>query len=94
MVKAADAPISPVRRQRKLVTVTAPEKQEIKIETISNVEELSVKAKIKMMDSFVGTNPIQIDKSNNERSASTSSTDSRSSTTSSAASKSPLISPK
>ena len=46
------------RKQRKTLDVEAPEKQEIiKIETIDNLEELSVKAKIKLMDSIVGSIP-------------------------------------
>ncbi len=84
---------SPIRKQRKAVNVKAPEKQDIQIETINNLEELSVKAKIKLMDSFVGTKPISIDKKN-ERSSSMSSNDSSSSSSSSSVSKSPLISPK
>ncbi len=84
---------SPVTKKRKAVDVKAPEKQNIQIETTSNLEELSVKAKIKLMDSFIGTKPICIDKPK-ERCSSVSLTDSSSSSTSSSVSKSPLISPK
>lgn len=60
---------------------------------VSNLEKLDVKTKIKLMESFVATNPIPIGKTS-ERSASTSSTGSTASSTSSSSSKSPTISPK
>lgn len=60
---------------------------------VSNLEKLDVKTKIKLMESFVATNPIPFGKVS-ERSASTSSTGSTASSTSSSSSKSPTISPK
>lgn len=60
---------------------------------VSNLEKLDVKTKIKLMESFVTTNPIPFGKVS-ERSASTSSTGSTASSTSSSSSKSPTISPK
>ena len=87
---------SVVTKQRKPEIVTVPEANEIlKISTVSkDLEKLSVKTKIKLMESFVSTNPIPISKKNNERSASTSSTGSTSSNSSDSSSKSLVISPK
>lgn len=83
-------------KQRKPEIVTVPEANEIlKISNVSkDLEKLSVKTKIKLMESFVSTNPIPINKKNNERSASTSSTGSTSSDSSASSSKSLIISPK
>ena len=84
------------RKQAAPVTAVAPENgpELVKLDTIvNNLEILDVKTKIKLMESFVSTNPIPISKSN-ERSASASSTGSTSSSESSSSSKSPPISPK
>ena len=90
-------PSSPRKQRKKVNTVNeiVPAHTDlIKIDQfVSNLEKLDVKTKIKLMESFVATNPIPIGKSN-ERSASTSSTGSTASSTSSSSSKSPTISPK
>lgn len=91
-------PNSP-RKQRKTVPNINNKSVNNKSESIeidafvSNLEKLDVKTKIKLMESFVATNPIPIGKVS-ERSASTSSTGSTASSTSSSSSKSPTISPK